>query len=70
MGQVSGKIDSFAPVAATATKYYFEYRMISLIVGSILFLIAMIAMMYMVSKGQKQQKELMEQAGEDRQKWY
>jgi len=69
MGQVSGKIDSFAPVAATATKYYFEYRMISLIVGSILFLIAMIAMMYMVSKGQKQQKELMKQAGEDRQKW-
>ena len=70
MGQVSGKLDSFAPVAATATKYYFEFRMISLIVGSILFILALIAMMYMMSKGQKQEMEFMKQGEENRQHLY
>jgi hypothetical protein len=41
MGQVAGKIDAFAPVAANATKYYFEYKVFSDLLGLLVLLCAL-----------------------------
>jgi hypothetical protein len=57
MGQVSGKIDSFVPVADKATSFYYQYRKLSLIFGAIMCIAVLSLIAYMVYKMPANQPE-------------